>query len=148
MKCPYCQFHDSKVIDSRAKNNNREIRRRRECLKCGKRFTTREQVENSLLLVVKSNGRREPFDRTKLKQGVIIACAKRPVTSDAIEQIVARTEGQLRENGKDEIEAHEIGNLVMAHIKAVDEVAYVRFASVYRKFRNKTEFIKELNALD
>ncbi|MCK5738929.1 transcriptional repressor NrdR [bacterium] len=148
MKCPYCQFHDSKVIDSRAKNNNREIRRRRECLKCGKRFTTREQVENSLLLVVKSNGRREPFDRTKLKQGVIIACAKRPVTSDAIEQIVARTEGQLRENGKDEIEAHKIGNLVMTHIKAVDEVAYVRFASVYRKFRNKIEFIKELNALD
>ena len=148
MKCPYCQFHDSKVIDSRAKNDNREIRRRRECLKCGKRFTTREQVENSLLLVVKSGGRREPFDRTKLKQGVIIACAKRPITSEAIEQIVAKTEGQLRENGKDEIEAHKIGNLVMTHIKAVDEVAYVRFASVYRKFRNKAEFIKELNALD
>ena len=147
MKCPFCNNMETKVIDSRAKDNGKIIRRRRECLKCGKRFTTREEVDQPLLLVIKSDGRREPFDRTKLKQGLLIACTKRPITSDTIESIVSNVEAQLHEMGQDEINSKDIGTLVMIALKPVDEVAYVRFASVYRQFKNKEEFINELNSL-
>jgi transcriptional repressor NrdR len=148
MKCPYCNYYDSKVIDSRAKNNGRLIRRRRECLECGKRFTTREEVEMSLLLVIKMDGRREPFDPEKLRRGIITACAKRPISSETIATVVSRVENQLRESGQDEVASQRIGELVMRELKSVDEVAYVRFASVYRKFSDKEEFITELNELN
>jgi len=147
MICPFCNFQDSKVIDSRARENGKVIKRRRQCLQCGKRFSTREQVEMSLLLVVKSDARREPFEREKLKRGIIIACAKRSVTSETIEKIVNTVEGKLRESGVDEIESNKIGELVIRELKAVDEVAFVRFASVYRKFQDKEEFLNELNDL-
>lgn len=147
MKCPFCNHMETKVIDSRAKDNGKTIRRRRECLSCEKRFTTREEVDQPLLLVVKSDGRREPFDRSKLKQGLLIACTKRPITSDTIESIVSNVEAQLHETGHDEINSKDIGTLVMISLKSVDEVAYVRFASVYRQFKNKEEFVNELNAL-
>lgn len=147
MKCPFCNFNDTKVIDSRAKNEGRIIRRRRECLKCSKRFTTREQIEQPLLLVIKSDSNREPFDREKLIRGLQTACTKRPISINTIENIVTKIEGQIRDSGRDEVETHLIGQLVMANLKTLDEVAYVRFASVYRKFSDKEEFISELKEL-
>lgn len=147
MKCPYCGNNDSKVIDSRAKDNGKVIRRRRECLECGKRFTTREEVDKPLLLVVKTDGRREPFERQKLVKGLIVACTKRPISVDIIETITTRVEANLRESGHEEIDSREIGELVMRELKQIDEVAFVRFASVYRKFADKDEFLAELNEL-
>lgn len=148
MRCPFCNFNDTKVIDSRAKNEGRIIRRRRECLKCGKRFTTREQIEQPLLLVVKNDGRREPFNREKLKNGIGIACTKRPISLDIIEGIVSKIESEIRDSGHDEVNSKLVGQLVMGHLKSLDEVAYVRFASVYRKFSDKEEFISELKELE
>ncbi len=147
MRCPYCHFMDSKVIDSRVKEDGEIIRRRRQCLSCGKRFTTREQIETPLLLVVKSDGRREPFDPEKLKKGIIIACVKRSISLSTIESIVNKVEINLRDRGLDEIDSRLIGELVISELKQIDEVAYVRFASVYRNFRDKEEFIHELNEL-
>lgn len=147
MRCPYCFHPDTKVIDSRSKSDGKMIRRRRECLKCQRRFTTREEIDNPLILVIKSDGRREQFDREKLKKGLMIACIKRPISSDTLESIVTRVETQIRESGTEEVDAHNIGKYVMKELRYVDEVAYVRFASVYRKFDDKEEFIKELNAL-
>ena len=147
MRCPYCHFEDSKVIDSRSKNNGRAIRRRRECVSCKRRFTTKEVVEETPLIVVKADQRREPFSREKLKQGIQLACSKRPISVQKIEDIASKVEYELREKVTDEVNSQDIGRLVMYHLKNLDQVAYVRFASVYRKFQDKEEFISELQEL-
>ncbi len=147
MRCPFCHFHDSKVIDSRTKSNGSTIRRRRVCSACDKRFTTRETMEEPPLLVVKADQRREPFDRDKLKKGIIIACIKRPVSVEIIDEITSKIEQSFRENVVDEIDASEIGIQAMNHLKRLDQVAYVRFASVYRNFQDKDEFITQLKEL-
>ncbi|MBD3287258.1 transcriptional repressor NrdR [candidate division KSB1 bacterium] len=147
MRCPYCHFEDSKVIDSRSKNNGRAIRRRRECISCKRRFTTKEMVEETPLIVVKADQRREPFNREKLRQGIQLACSKRPISVQKIEDIASKVEYELREKVTDEVNSQEIGRLVMYHLKNLDQVAYVRFASVYRKFQDKEEFISELQEL-
>ena len=147
MRCPYCGYQDSKVIDSRTKSNGSNIRRRRECLSCKKRFTTKEFIEETPLIVVKADLRREPFNQQKLKRGIQLACSKRPIASKTIDEIASKIEIELREQVNDEIRSEEIGRLVMRHLKIRDEVAYVRFASVYRKFQDKEEFITELKDL-
>jgi len=147
MRCPFCQYHDTKVIDSRTRDGGRAIRRRRECLKCRRRFTTREQIEEIPLWVIKGDGRREEFSRSKLSGGIKLACTKRPVSLAVIEQIVSKVEYQLRDRGTEEVEAQEIGQMVMEELKELDEIAYVRFASVYRNFQVKEEFLSELRGL-
>lgn len=147
MRCPFCANVEDKVIDSRSSKDGAVIRRRRECLECGERFTTYEQVENLSLSVVKSDGRREAFDREKLVKGLRIACTKRPISAARIDELVRRIEDDLNRDFTKEIPAKVIGERVMDALRALDEVAYVRFASVYRKFRDKTEFISELDGL-
>ena len=147
MRCPYCQHGESKVIDSRDAQDGEVIRRRRECLNCGRRFTTRERVEEVLPLIVKKDGRREAFDREKLISGLKKACQKRPVSMDAMERIVAEVERELQESGEKEVPASFIGERVMVALKDLDPVAYVRFASVYRSFRDVNEFMDELKGL-
>ena len=147
MKCPFCSHIEDKVIDSRLSQDGDVTRRRRECLKCGKRFTTYERVEEALPLVIKKDGRRELFDRTKILNGIIRACEKRPVGIEAIEKVVGRIEKGFIETGEREIQSSAIGAAVMEEIKTLDEVAYVRFASVYREFRDINEFMKELKGL-
>ena len=147
MRCPHCGELEDKVIDSRSSKDGSVIRRRRECLQCSDRFTTYEQVENPSLSVVKNDGRREPFDREKLTKGIRIACIKRPISSAQIDEVVRRIEDQLNHDFNKEVPSHDVGERVMQELKALDEVAYVRFASVYRKFRDKTEFISELDGL-
>jgi transcriptional repressor NrdR len=147
MRCPYCQFPDNKVIDSRDAQDGEVIRRRRECLKCERRFTTRERVEEILPLVVKKDGRREAFSREKLIAGLTKACEKRPVSMETIERMVGEVERELQEGGEKEIPASEVGARVMDALRKVDEVAYVRFASVYRSFRDINEFMDELKDL-
>ncbi len=146
MKCPACLHLDSKVLDSRSLSESSSIRRRRECLSCGKRFTTFETVESSPILVVKNDGRRQMFDGDKIKRGLIRACEKRPVSIAQIENIVMEVEKQLQNSLEQEVKSTTIGKIVMQKLKVVDDVAYVRFASVYRKFADIThfmEFIKE-----
>lgn len=138
---------ESKVLDSRMSKEMDTIRRRRECLKCGKRFTTAERVEEGLPLVVKKDGRREVFDRTKILGGLNKACEKRPISITNLEKIVSRIEYNLLEKGEREMKASEIGEMVMDELKNLDEVAYVRFASVYRQFRDINEFMTELREL-
>jgi transcriptional repressor NrdR len=145
--CPYCKHTDSKVIDSRDAQEGEVIRRRRECLSCGRRYTTRERVEDIAPLIVKKDGRRETFDREKLIAGLKKACQKRPVSMDAIERIAADVERDLQESGEKEVPASFVGERVMAALRRVDEVAYVRFASVYRSFRDLGEFMEELTQL-
>jgi len=147
MKCPYCGHEEDKVIDSRAAQDGRAVRRRRECLNCKERFTTYEYIENVTLTVVKSDERREPFDRQKLIHGMKLACNKRPVSVKKIESIADEIETQLQELSKSEITSKQIGELVMEKLKATDEIAYVRFASVYRKFQDKAEFLEEMKKL-
>lgn len=147
MKCPYCKYEDSKVIDSRSSNEGQVVRRRRECLDCARRFTTKEHVEESPIMVVKSDGRRESYDREKLKRSLQIACTKRPVPTSTLDEIVIKIENQLRDNSQDEIESREIGEMVINYLRELDEVAYVRFASVYRNFQAKEEFLSELEGL-
>ena len=147
MKCPFCGNKDSKVTDSRTKNNGSTIRRRRECLSCKRRFTTREYIEATPLIVVKADQRREPFNREKLKRGIQLSCSKRPISSETIDNITSKVEHELREQVVDEVNSAEIGRLVMLHLKELDQVAYVRFASVYRKFQDKEEFLTELQEL-
>lgn len=147
MKCPFCGDLEDKVIDSRLSQDGGAIRRRRECVGCVRRFTTYERVEEALPLVVKKDGRREPFDREKLLAGLRRACVKRPVTSDLLDQIVGETEKRLQESGEKEVPSTAIGALVMERLQAVDDVAYVRFASVYREFHDVTEFMSELSRL-
>lgn len=147
MKCPFCSFDDTKVIDSRLGKEGNNIRRRRECIDCGRRFTTYERVEEILPLVVKKDGRREPFDRMKIISGMQRACEKRPVSIATIEKLVDRLEVSLQESGEKEIEASRIGEAVMEALRDVDEVAYVRFASVYRQFKDINEFMAELKEI-
>ncbi|GAB7027249.1 transcriptional regulator NrdR [Geotalea toluenoxydans] len=147
MKCPFCAFADSKVVDSRPDKEGSTIRRRRECESCGKRFTTHERVEEILPLVIKKDGRREPFDRMKLVAGVMKACEKRPVSVETIERLIDRLEVQMQESGEKEIPSKSLGEWVMTELHAIDQVAYVRFASVYRSFKDITEFMSELQEL-
>ncbi len=144
MKCPFCGFADTKVIDSRLGREGNNIRRRRECIDCERRFTTYERVEETLPLVIKKDGRRETFDRTKIIAGMQRACEKRPVSIGTIEKFVDRLEMSLQESGEKELEASRIGEAVMKALHEIDEVAYVRFASVYRQFKDINEFMAEL----
>ena len=147
MKCPYCGFEESKVIDSRPADEGERIRRRRECLKCGKRFTTHEVIETVPIVVVKRDKSREVFDRNKLTAGILRACEKRPVSIEQIEKMVDSIEAQLQSSLDREVTSMNIGELTMDQLKNVDEVAYVRFASVYRQFKDINTFMEELNKL-
>lgn len=147
MKCPFCGHEQDKVVDSRTSKEGRAVRRRRECLECEKRFTTYEYVESVPLTIVKNDQRREPFDREKLLNGINYACAKRPVSTKKIASIVDRIEEELSRLSKTEIPSGEVGKLVMSELAEVDDVAYVRFASVYRKFKDAGEFISEIHGL-
>ena len=147
MKCPFCGHHEDKVVDSRASSDGVSIRRRRECLSCGKRFTTYEHVEEQPLMVVKKDGRREPFDRHKLLAGLVKACEKRPVSMDDLEQLVDELERELSQQFEREVPSREVGERVMKKLHALDPVAYVRFASVYREFKDVEQFMRELKDL-
>lgn len=145
MKCPYCGALDDKVVDSRSSKEGTAIRRRRECLECERRFTTYEFIEDIPLTVIKTDGRREPFDKNKLIAKIRLSCTKRPISTAKIDEIADRIEDQLVSLGEREIEAkRHIGDLVMKELKALDDVAYVRFASVYRQFKDLSDFEKEL----
>lgn len=150
MKCVYCNYHDSKVVDSRYIEENNTIRRRRECLnpECQKRFNTYERVETLPILVIKKDGSRQVFDSNKIKQGLIKACEKRPVTMQQIEEIVNEIEKYVQNSLKQEIKSSEIGERTMDMLKKLDEVSYIRFASVYRKFTDVTHFKKFINEID
>jgi len=147
VRCPFCPSSESKVIDSRDSTEGVVIRRRRECLKCQRRFTTYERVEELLPLVVKKDDRREAYDREKVLSGLKKACEKRPVSSEALEAVATRIERRLQDLGEKEVAASRIGEEVMNQLRDLDEVAYVRFASVYREFRDIAEFMKELEEL-
>ena len=147
MKCPYCGYEESKVIDSRPADEGERIRRRRECLKCGKRFTTHEVIETVPIVVVKRDKSREVFDRNKMTAGILRACEKRPVSIEQIEKMVDSIETQLQSSLDREVTSMMIGELTMDQLKNVDEVAYVRFASVYRQFKDINTFMEELNKL-
>jgi transcriptional repressor NrdR len=147
VKCPSCGHSDDKVIDSRSAKDGRAIRRRRECMKCGSRFTTYEYVEAESLLVAKRDGRREPFSRQKLFAGVSKACGKRPIAAEAVENLVDVVTADIQRNAQSEITSMRIGEKVMEELARLDEVAYVRFASVYRRFKDITQFMEELKTL-
>jgi transcriptional repressor NrdR len=146
MRCPYCHELKDRVVDSRSSREDRTVRRRRECLSCGRRFTTYEYVEERPLQVLKMNGTSEPFDRAKLLRSLSLPCAKRPITQAELEAMVDAVEDELSQSG-DEVESRRIGELVMEQLKARDHVAYVRFASVYRNFQDIDEFVEELQDL-
>lgn len=147
MKCPYCGFEESKVIDSRPTDEGEKIRRRRECLKCAKRFTTYEVIESLPIIIIKKDRSREQFNRQKLLNGLMRACEKRPVSIDTLEKITDEIEMTLQNSLDREVSSEKIGEMVMDKLKAVDEVAYVRFASVYRRFKDISTFMNELNSL-
>ncbi len=147
MKCPYCGCQSDKVVDSRTAADGEAVRRRRECTACGKRFTTYEYIERVSLQVAKNDGTREDYNRGKLIQGMVLACKKRPISRESLENIADDIESKLFEVSKGEVSSRQIGELVMEKLKGLDEIAYVRFASVYRKFKDKSEFLKELNDL-
>ena len=147
MRCPYCENDDGKVIDSRHTEDGHAIRRRRECEACGRRFTTYEKVEEMILMVIKKDGSRQAFDRVKLLNGIIRACEKRPVTVAEMEKIVDEIERGLNNMMEKEVESTFIGELVMERLKELDEVAYVRFASVYRQFTDVNTFVAEIEKL-
>jgi len=147
MKCPFCGFADSKVIDSRPTEEGTSIRRRRECIECGGRFTTYEKLETIPLIVIKSDDSREPFDRHKLLRGIMHACVKRPVPTAKLEELVDDIEAAMSNSLRREFVSKEIGEMVMERLKNLDEVAYVRFASVYRSFQDVDTFRNELNKL-
>lgn len=147
MKCPFCGRIEDKVIDSRLSKDGDVIRRRRECLKCEGRFTSYERVDEVLPLVVKKDGRREPFDRQKILHGLEQACEKRPVSVETREELAARIEKKLQESGEKEVPSSWIGEEIMVGLRGIDEVAYVRFASVYRQFKDITEFMEEVKGL-
>lgn len=142
MRCIYCGHEESKVLDSRSTDETNSIRRRRECLNCGKRFTTYETVETVPILVVKKDGSREPFNIEKIRSGMIKACEKRPVSIAQIDEMATDIEKQIQNSLKQEISSQEIGEMIMTKLKGADEIAYVRFASVYRQFKDVTNFIK------
>ncbi len=148
MKCPYCNYEDTKVVDSRPVEEGLATRRRRECTKCKKRFTTFEKIENSLLVVVKKDGTRESFDKNKIISGVLKACQKTHVTYEDVQRIADNIERVLSNTMEKEIQAADIGGLIMDELKKIDQVAYVRFASVYREFKTIDTFIDEINKLN
>ena len=147
MKCPYCNYEDTKVVDSRPVEDGLATRRRRECTKCKKRFTTFEKIENSLLVVVKKDGTRETFDRQKLMRGLVTATVKRNVPIATLDNLIGDIETELRDKGITEIPSSEVGSLVLKRLIDIDKVAYVRFASVYRDFKDVEEFSEELRSL-
>ena len=147
MKCPFCGHDEDKVIDSRPAEDGAAIRRRRECLGCGSRFTTYEKIETLPLLVIKKDGTREPFNRDKLLKGLLKACEKRPVSNDQLMQLLTCVESQIQNSLNREISSQDIGELVIKKLKEIDEVAYVRFASVYRQFKDVNSFLEELNEM-
>ncbi len=147
MKCPFCNSLDSKVIDSRLSEDGTSIRRRRECVACGKRYTTYEKIESTPILVIKNNGTRQSFDITKIKNGIIKACEKRPVSMARIDKLVADIEKQINNTLAQEITSRKIGDLVMQGLKELDEVAYVRFASVHRQFKDINTLLEEIEKL-
>ncbi len=147
MKCPYCGFIESKVIDSRPTDENTSIRRRRECLKCGKRFTTYEKLESIALVVIKKDNSRQPFNRNKVLQGIMTACEKRPISLAQMETIADDIESSLAQSMEREVPSTKIGELVMRKLRNLDEVAYVRFASVYKQFDDVSTFMEELQGL-
>jgi len=147
VKCPFCNAPDSRVVDSRDTEDGRAVRRRRECSRCGRRFTTYERREDTSISVVKKDGRREPFDRRKILAGILKACEKRPVSRDAIEAAVSNIEAELQNQLLTEVTAAEIGDMVMSWLKTVDDVAYVRFASVYKEFGNVRRFLEEVEEI-
>ena len=144
MKCPFCGYDDSKVLDTRPTDEGYTIRRRRECLKCQKRFTTYEKIEKSPVMVIKKDGNRQAFDRDKIVRGMIKSCEKRPVSADEIEEAVNNIEKKIDNSMRREITSLEIGDMVMEELKDLDEVSYVRFASVYREFKDLQSFVDEL----
>ena len=147
MKCPFCGNPDSKVVDSRPDKGGAAIRRRRECESCAKRFTTHERIEEMLPLICKKDGRREPFDRLKVVSGIKKACEKRPVSIEEIERMADRLEARLQESSEREVPASQVGEWIMKELHDTDEMAYVRFASVYRSFKDISEFMDELQEL-
>lgn len=147
MRCPACHHNGTRVLDSRPSHEGRSIRRRRECEECNQRFTTFEMVEEVPLIVVKKDGTRQEFNRDKIIRGLIRACEKRPVPLETLEKIVIDVERELRGRGKNEVNSHDVGELVMERLADIDDVAYVRFASVYRQFKDINVFIKELTEL-
>ena len=147
MKCPYCLYSESKVIDSRPADDGQRIRRRRECIQCGKRFTTYEIIETQPVIIIKRDKSRQVFDRNKLLSGMLRACEKRPVSLDKLENAIDEIESQLQNSLEREVTSVEIGEMVMSRLKDVDEVAYVRFASVYRSFKDINTFMEELSKL-
>jgi len=144
MRCPFCSATEDKVVDTRPSDNEQIIRRRRECVGCGRRFTTYERIEESMPMVVKRDGRREPFDRNKIVAGLKRAAAKRPVSVEALEEVAEEIERDIADLGQSEVAASEIGERVLPRLRQLDEVSYVRFASIYRDFRDIDEFAKEL----
>lgn len=147
MRCPHCGNDESKVIDSRPTEDNTAIRRRRECLNCEKRFTTYEKIESIPLIVVKKDGNRETFDRDKIINGMIKSCEKRPVSIEKLESVANEIESDIKKKAKKEVSSNEIGEEIMKHLKKLDEVAYVRFASVYRQFKDVNSFMDALNKM-
>ncbi|MCM8766754.1 MAG: transcriptional regulator NrdR [Candidatus Omnitrophica bacterium] len=147
MKCPYCGYLKDKVLDSREREDGMTIRRRRMCLKCKRRFTTYEEIELKPLIVVKKDGRREKFNRDKLRIGIQKACEKRPISTDKINEIVENIEKELRQKYENEVKSKEIGKHVIKELKKLDKVAYIRFASVYQEFENIEQFLKEIEKI-
>lgn len=147
MRCPFCAHGDTRVLESRPTEEGSSIRRRRECLRCGERFTTYERVELAPLIVIKRDGTREEFNRQKILRGLLTACEKRPVPLAALEQVVTEIENELRSSMEQEISSQTIGEMVMERLRSIDQVAYVRFASVYRQFKDINRFLEELQSL-
>jgi transcriptional repressor NrdR len=147
MKCPFCSSSESKVVDSRSSQDSRSIRRRRECLSCHERFTTYERIEEFHPMVVKKDGRRESFDRNKIVEGILKACEKRPVSMDEVEAFVSDLEKEIQDRGERELESRFLGERVMSQLRIWDDVAYVRFASVYKQFKDLNEFMDQLQEL-
>jgi len=147
MRCPYCGYNEDKVIDSRETQDATSIRRRRECLNCGRRFTTYEYVEKTPLMVIKKDGRREAFQREKILNGLLRACHKRPISVETLEKVVSEIEKEIQKKFDREVESRYIGELVMEKLSQLDDVAYVRFASVYRQFKDINQFLRELREI-
>ena len=147
MRCPFCAFLESKVVDSRSSKEGDSIRRRRECLKCARRYTTYERIEEVAQMVIKKDGRREPFDRWKIKSGILKAVEKRPVSLDQVDAMIDEIERELFNSTEHEVTTRTVGEAVMKKLRQLDEVAYVRFASVYRQFKDINEFMSELKTM-
>ncbi|GBD94966.1 transcriptional repressor NrdR [bacterium BMS3Abin05] len=147
MRCPFCGEDNDRVLDSRTSEDGRVVRRRRQCQTCERKFTTKEYIIDLPMMVIKTDERRESFNREKLQRGIEIACSKRPIPRDKIEEVVEKVQGQIQDGFQKEVSSKQIGEFVIKYLKELDEVAYVRFASVYRKFQDTEEFLKELQSL-